>query len=182
MSISAALEALKRQDEPPEPVPVADDVQPTTPPAGWSDRLGRITLEPVPGRPDRWREPEASAALCTRCNEPLAEGDLLSCEQHRQTVGVTAPADRTSVAVTQAPMIGLHDLLSLAERRDWEALSFKPGERAGGSEEAWRTFAEWARGETLRLVIAVIWERWRDTVEQYGQVAAPVAPGGTEAA
>jgi hypothetical protein len=175
MSISDVLEALKREISP-------SDAVPAPPPAGWSDRLQRETLEPVPDHPGQWREPKASAALCTRCSDPLAEGDLLSCVAHRAQLGVTERPHLEPVAVTYAPVIGLHDLLALAEMRGWEALPFKPGESAGGTEQMWRTFAGWVHGERLRLVLAAVWERWGSTVEQYSQDAATAAPEGTVAA
>jgi len=172
-------------------------------PAGWSDRLGRETLEPVPGHPGQWQETEASAALCTRCSEPLAEGDLLSCVEHQQTVGVTARPSRIPVAVTpglsiaglsvtpgasagavaviRGPVLSRDDLLAIAELHGWERLPFKPGHYAGGAEEMWRAFADAARGETLRLVLTAVWERWGGTVEQYSQMAVSAAPQRLEA-
>jgi len=161
MTISSVLETLRGLAP-----PIPSENEAPERPAGWSERLQRETLEPVPSHPGQWREPEASAALCTRCPEPLAEGDLLACEQHRLEVGVTVRPVRSTGAVTPAPAIGRHDLLAIAELRGWEALSFKPGESAGGTEQMWRTFAESAAGETLRLVLAAVWERWGETIEQ----------------
>jgi hypothetical protein len=143
---------------------------------GWSDKLQRETLEPVPDQPGQWREPEASAALCCWCPSPLAEGDPIACTTHREQLSVTLLTQQAAVAVTSAPALSRDDLLALAELRGWEALPFKPGESAGGSEPMWRTFAETARGETLRSALAAVWERWRDTVEQYGQEVAMAAP------
>lgn len=135
-------------------------------PAGWSDRLGRETLEPVPDQPGRWREREASASLCIWCPAPLAEGDRLGCEQHRTPRLVTDNAVAEPLIRDTRPVIGRHDLLALAERRGWEALPYKPGHTAGGTEEMWRIFAESARGQTLTLALMAVWERWADTIDE----------------
>jgi len=126
------------------------------------------------GHPGQRQESEASAMLCIWCPTPLAEGNKLACEQHREQIRVTDLPERAAVTVTPAPAIGRDDLLALAEQRGWEALPFKRGESAGGTEPMWRTFAESARGKTLQLVLAAVWERWRDTVEQYSQPAVLV--------
>jgi hypothetical protein len=151
-------------------------------PEGWSDCHQRETLEPVPDHPGLWREPATSAVRCIWCPEPLADGDLLSCEQHRTDVGVTPRPVRRLVAVTWAPVMGRDDLLALAERHGWEALPFKPGERVGGTEQMWRAFVDWAHGETLRAVLAAVWDRWGPAVQQYSQESAAAAPGASEAA
>ena len=169
--IRAAIDAHRA-----ELIALSSVSRPAIRPAGRSDKLGRETLEPVPDQPNRWREPEASSALCVFCPAPLAEGDPIACAAHRERLSVTPIGVTAPVAVTSSPAIGREDLLAIAALRGWEALPFRPGEAAGGSEQAWRTFCGWARGETLRLVLAAVWERWRETVEQYGQVAAPAAP------
>lgn len=155
---------------------------PATRPAGWSDRLQRVTLESVAGHPDQWQEPAASTALCIWCSDPLAEGDPIACTAHRARLSVTPFTPQASVAVTSAPVLSRDDLLAIAELRGWEALPFRPGERAGGSEEAWRTFAGWMRGPVLRQAVTAVWERWGDTVEQYAWMHAAAAPGAQEAA
>jgi hypothetical protein len=69
-------------------------------PIGWSDRLGRVTLEPVPDHPGQWQEPAASAVLCIWCPEPLALGDKLGCEKHPTPPAMTTWPSEAAGAVT----------------------------------------------------------------------------------
>lgn len=55
------------------------------------------------------------------------------------------------------------DLLEMAEGMGWTLLPFKPGERAGGTEQMWRTFTATARPEVLRLAINAAWDAWVET-------------------
>lgn len=70
---------------------------------GLADRLGRVTLEPVPGHPGQSREPAESRGLCIWCPEPLAEGDRLGCVRQGTPPTVTAPPNSDVSAVTPTP-------------------------------------------------------------------------------
>jgi hypothetical protein len=80
------------------------------------------------------------------------------------------PAPASVAPTGPPPVLSAADLFSIAAMRGWEALPYRPGERAGGSQRAWRVFTEWVHGTRLAEAARAAWLHWPATVENYMEI------------
>lgn len=137
-------------------------------PGGWSNRLGRVTLEPVPDHPGQWQEPAASAGLCIWCKAVLPKGDPIACVEHRMQLD-GEPRYAYGHRPTPALSVDRSVLLAIGERHCYPRLGFKPGESIAAGETAWSAFTRYATTSQLLFAAQAARATWSDDPMTYVQ-------------